>query len=86
MSARPLHYLALVEDRREPPQLVRVFREHPEWDDTTRWFFMRADLLRELAVAVYEVDPYADLSESHPAIKGIRAQHPGCVLVYAGLS
>ena len=71
-------------DATERPRLVRVFREHPEWDKASRWFLMRADLLAELHVKTYQIldSEDWDLDESHPCIVAIRADHPGAVLVY----
>jgi hypothetical protein len=62
--------------------LVKVFREHPEWGEVSRWFGMRSDLLSDLYVATYEVRSWSALSEDHESIRAIREENPGTVLVY----
>ena len=61
---------------------VRVFRDHPEWNEVSRWFHMRHDLLKSLHVASYEILSHSRPSETHPLVREIALLHPGCVYVY----
>lgn len=69
------------EHKRTLPR-VDVYREHPEWGEVSRWFWMRTDLLRDLYVTSYEVSDERPVDEKHPGIVAIRKEHPGAVLVY----
>ncbi len=63
---------------------VRVFRESPLWDTHDRWFMMPLHHLRELYVATYDcpADEQGYVLDPAGCIAQIRAENPGCVLVY----
>ena len=61
---------------------VKVFRDHPEWNECRNWFGMRSDLLTSLYVATYEFRSWTRPYEGHEQVLAVEALHPGCVYVY----
>jgi hypothetical protein len=58
---------------------ITVYRDHPKWDEHSRWFMMPTWLLNDLYVCTYDCN--WDLP-SPTEIKYVEKEHPGHVYVY----